>query len=465
MADRRNLKEGSVEGHLAQLGLPMVAGIVAVMSVSLADTYFLSRLGTVPLAAVGFAFPVTLAIMSFGIGLGAGTASVVSRTLGGGNRDDARRLATDALLLALTLAAVFVAVGLLLVRPLFALLGAEGAVLDQVVAYMRIWIFGLPFLVVPMAANQVIRANGDARIPGATMIIAALINFALDPALIFGWWIFPRLEIEGAAWATVAARMATFCIALSVVAFKEKMLSFARPAAAELARSWRRVAAIALPAAAGNMVNPLGITVVTGILAVYGAETVAAFGVGAKVMHFVNIPMLALSAAIGPLAGQNWGAAKRKRVQRALRSAFVFCLGWASFAAAVFWLWGDAVAGWFASERSVAAIVQDYFAIVPLTTAGYGVTIIAAAAFNALGMPLKGLAAYLMRVALLYVPFTWAASLVVERLGAFYAIGAANAISGVAIAGAVFWWFARRGESGAAPRPDRYDEEAMGAQI
>ena len=439
----RDLSTGPVTRSLAGLAGPMTLGILAGMSVSLVDTYFLGRLGTEELAAISFAFPVVFTVTSLGIGLGAGAASVVSRAIGHGDREEVRRLSTDSIALAFILVAVLAGLGIATARPLFALIGAEGAVLEHVVGYMRIWYVGMIFLVVPMVANNILRAGGDAVVPTAIMVAVAVINLALDPLLIFGLWGLPRLEVEGAAWASLIARAATAVISLGVLIGRERLIAFAVPPMAALAASWRRVLFVGLPAAFGNAVNPLGIAVVTAIVATYGTSSVAALGVATRVEAFAAIPMLALSAAIGPVSGQSWGAGRRERVPRALRVAFVFCLGWSAAIAGAFWLAGPAIAGVFTDDPAIVAEAAIYLRIVSLTLAGYGATVIAAGAYNALGKPMTALAYNLLRTVALLVPGAWAASHLGGPPVVFAAIAAANVAAGLLIARHALAWLAR----------------------
>ena len=440
MRTDRDLTEGPVRGHLARLGLPMVFGIVGVLSISLADAYFLGRLGTGPLAAISYTFPVVLTLQSLGIGLSAGAASVASRAIGAGEGDRARRLATDAVVLAVLATLVLTALGLLLVRPVFAALGAEGAVLDDVAAYMRIWFFGLPFLVVPMVANGLIRANGDGVAPSAIMVTAALLNLALDPLLIFGAGPFPRLEIEGAAWASLLSRVVTFGLALGVLVFRERLLTARLPRLTELLSSWGEVLRVGAPAALSTSVNPLAITLVTGLLSRFGDETVASFGVATRIESLACVPMLALSAAIGPVAGQNWGKGQKGRVRAALAESFAFSGLWAVLLGLVFWLGGDVIAGFFTDDPGVASGVRRYLLVVAISLAGYGVVVTASAAFNATGRAVQGLGMTSLRSLALYAPLAFLGVLTGAPIWAYAGIAAANAISGALVA----WWALRR---------------------
>jgi putative MATE family efflux protein len=443
MADRRDLTQGSVRAQLVRLASPLSIGIVAMFSATIVDAYFLGRLGTQPLAAISYAFPVAFAVMSLAIGLAAGTGSVLSRAIGKGDRSRIVSLTTHSLVLALILGGVVAFVGTATIRPLFTLIGAEGGVLDDIVTYMRIWYLALPLLVLAQVAASILRANGDALVPSALMIATAAINIALAPILIFGGFGIEGMGIEGAAWAGFASRVVMPLVIIPVLLFRDRLINLKRTSWDEVFSSWREIARIGGAAALGNAINPFSISVVTAIVAVYGDQVVAGFGVAGRLESFAVIPMLALSGSIGPVAGQNWGARKFERVREAIRFAFIICVSWSVLAAAVFWF----AAEWFASQFSDSPIVSEeaayYLWIVPITFAGYGITIVAAGAFNALGRPMLGLGLYLVRSLVFYVPLALVATTLFDTTGVYVGIAIANVSAGGVILWLTFRWLDR----------------------
>lgn len=450
MSKNRDLTRGPVWAKLLRLAGPMVFGIVAVMSVALVDTYFVSQLGTDPLAALSFAFPVMLSITSLAIGLGAGTASLVSRAIGRGDRGEAERVTTDSLVLSMLLVVIMSVIGFVTTRPLFGLLGAEGDILILIDRYMRIWYLSMPFLVIPMVANGVIRSVGDAFWPSLMMIASAILNVILTPIFIFGWGPVPGFDIEGAAISTAIARVFTFAFALYLVIHRERLVDFAMPAMDHLMASCRRIIRIGGPAAIGNMTNPIGVTIVTAFVAWFGDTAVAGFGVASRIESMAVIPMLALSSAIGPVTGQNWGGGKRTRIISALQWSYGVCLGWSLILAAVFWLFARPLAAAFSPEQAVQEDAVRYLQVVPISLWGYGVTIVAAGCFNALGRSVTGLGIYLVRTALLYIPASWVAASLLDLHDVFTAIAISNALAGVTIAAFTLWWLSSPGARSAA---------------
>ena len=432
------LTVGPVRAHLVSMTVPMVWGILAVIGFNLVDTYFVAQLGTDALAAISFTFPVVFVLGSVALGLGAGTASVVARAIGAGDRARVQRLATDALVLAVVIVAVLVVVGLLTIDPLFTAMGASPAVLPLIHDYMAIWYLGMVFLVVPMVGNAIIRATGDTRFPSYVMMTAAGVNVVLDPILIFGWFGMPRLEIEGAAIATVIARAVTLVAAVAVLHYRERLLTARLPSLAMLLDSWREVLVVGLPAAGSNVVLPVTAGIVTGVMAGFGPEAVAAFGVAGRVEAFALIPLMALSSVMSPFTGQNWGARQPERVREGVVLAFAFCAAWgvgsALFLAAV----GPVIVPLFDDDPTVIALASAYLWIVPVSYAGHGAIMVAAAAFNGLRRPLPGTVINVGRSLLLFVPLAF----LLAPLGPLWVFAAAMA-SNVA-GGIAAWLWTRR---------------------
>ena len=223
------LIQGPVVRTLTSLAVPMMGGIFSVVAFNLADTYFVARLGTKELAAMSFTFPVTMILFGIAFGLMSGTTTIVSQAIGRGEPEGVRRIASDSLVLSFLVVLASASLGILTIRPLFYLLGASDEVMPLIEDYMTIWYLGIVFLIIPMVSNAAIRATGDTRAPALIMMLATGLNVVLDPILIFGWFGFPRMELEGAALATVIARACTMVASLAILHFREGMLDFKPP--------------------------------------------------------------------------------------------------------------------------------------------------------------------------------------------------------------------------------------------
>ncbi|NET05734.1 MAG: MATE family efflux transporter [Symploca sp. SIO2B6] len=433
---KQKLTEGKVGFQLIRLTLPMVWGVFAVIAFNLADTYFVSHLGTNELAAMSFTFPIVMVLGSVSMGLGTGASSVIARAIGEGDRYKVQRLTTSSLTLSLLVVGIFVLIGLASIDPLFKLLGAGFEVLPLIRDYMTIWYLGVICLVVPMVGNSAIRASGNTGVPSIIMTIAAAVNIALDPLLIFGWGIIPPLGLKGAALATVISRATTLITSLMVLHFRERMILWSLPKLREVWGCWKTVLHVGLPAAGTNMITPISIGFITSLMASYGSEAVAGFGIASRVESFALIAVMALSASIGPFVGQNWGAKKYGRVNRALRYSFLFCLVWGILMALILSLAGSELASIFNSNPEVVAITAKYLMIVPISYAASGFILVSSSTFNALGTPLPSVVMTLTRMFFLYIPMAYLGSWLFKVNGVF----AAASLSSLAVGIGAFFW-------------------------
>ena len=430
------LTEGKVSLQLVKLTLPMIWGSFTVIAFNLADTYFVSQLGTAELAAMTFTFPVVLLLGNLAMGLGIGVSSVVSRAVGEGESALVKRLTMASLTLSLVVVGVFALIGLGTIEPLFTLLGVKPEILPLVREYMQIWYLGMVFLVVPMVGNSVIRAAGDAQTPSLIMTMAAFLNILLDPLLIFGWGPFPALELQGAALATVIARAMTLAASLLVLGLRERLLLYYLPPLQEAREHWGRILRIGFPAALTRAIVPLSMGFVTSIVATYGPAAIAGFGIALRVESFALIVPMALPASIGPFVGQNWGARRYDRIRQALKLSFGFSLVFGGLLAIALSLSADRIAAIFNRDPAVIAVVTIYLIIAPLGYGAAAVLFTASSVSNALGRPLPAVVMSLVQMLVFYVPLAYLGSWLLGLRGIFIAACLSNLIVGL---GALIW--------------------------
>jgi len=470
----RDLTQGPVGRRILALTGPMSVGMIGMVVFNLVDTWFVGRLGTDALAAMSFTFPVVLLQGSISMGLGLGTAATVSRALGRGDHDEARRLTTDSLLLSVLVVVLFVVLGLSTLDPLFRSMGAEGERLELVKHYMRIWYFGVPVVVIPMIGNNAIRAAGNTVFPSIVMLTAIAVNIVLDPLLIFGVGPFPRMGIRGAAWATIASRSVTMLLSLWILRTRFGLLDIRVTRGAALVRSWTEILRIGLPAAVTQTILPLSMGVVTRFVSSYGSPAVAAFGVGSRVEMLVLSPIRALSAVLVPFVGQNLGARRIDRIRSGLRYGFRFSLALGFVAFLVLLAAGRRIGGFFDPNPDVVRIAGMYLTVVSAGYGLHGMQLISANAFSALGRPYHAAALNLLRMFGLYVPLAalgsrWLGLWGIFGAAAFSAL-AAGALGSrwvmAAVSDAVLSRQAQEGAEGHERHPDaddRQDEHEDGA--
>ena len=425
------LTQGPVGRHLINMTVPMLLGITTLMAQSFIDTYFLGRVGDRALAAYSFGFPILMIVTSIAIGLGAGTSSVVARAIGSDDHLRAKRLATDSMILSFLITGVVAAVGMLTINPLFRAIGAPEDMLPMIHSFMMILYSAVPFIVLGMVGTASMRATGDTRLPSKLMIGAAILNVILDPIFIFGLGPIPALGLNGAAIAGLISRGSFFLATLYFLAYQLDLVGFSKPDPVEMRRSWRDILHVGLPAAGTNAIVPIGLTLITAMIADFGPKAVAGFGVASRVESLVLVLYYALSAIIGPFVGQNLSAGKEDRIQASLRLCAGFCIASGLFIAGGLALASGFLPTLFSESPEVIHVAKTFLWIAPISYGAYGIVMVVNAAFNGLGNPMPGVMISVTRILVLYVPLAFAGRALFGVAGIFGAYAIANILSGV----------------------------------
>ena len=427
---RAKLTEGSVGRHLFNMTLPMLLGITTMMAQAFIDTWFLGQVGDRALAAYSFGFPILMIVTSVAIGLGAGTSSVVARALGADDHARARRLSTDSLILSMIIAVVCAVIGVLTIDPLFKALGAPDDMLPLIRPFMMILYAAVPFIMLGMVGTASMRATGDTMLPGKLMIAAAILNVVLDPIFIFGLGPVPAMGLNGAAIAGLLSRGVFFVVGTWYLRYRLDLVTFSKPDATEMRESWRDVLHVGLPAAGTNVIVPMGLALVTAMIADFGPKAVAGFGVASRVESLVLVPYYALSAIIGPFVGQNLSALREDRIQESLRLCAIFCIASGLVCAGGLALASGFLPTLFSDSPEVINVTKTFLWIAPISYGTYGVVMFVNASFNGLGKPMPGVAVSVLRISLLYILLAIIGKALFGIIGIFAAYALANLLSG-----------------------------------
>lgn len=404
---KTNLNDGPVRRQLLRVSAPMSVGIFSVLAIGLADAFFLARAGDAALAAVGFVYPVIVAVSAFSVGLSAGANTTLSQARGAETDDRAvGALAFHACTLGLG-AGLCIALALWLSSPLlFGMLGAREAVLNNVLAYLPFWAASFPILVLTMILNAAFRAAGDGLTPASIMVFTAVLNIGLNPVLIFGFGPIPELGMGGAGLGTLIARSVAVLLA-ATLAFRWEMICIGSEPWRGLRASAYKIVGTALPAAASRAINPVGLAAVTAAVATLGDTAVAGFGAASRVQAIALVPFFALAAGLGPVVGQAWGAKDKSRARAAMRSGALFCFGYGAVIGTGLVFGADWLAQAMTAGNASADYTANYLRFVGFTLAGYGLAVAANAAMTGRSRAGWAMGLSLARIGVVYIPSAW----------------------------------------------------------
>ncbi|MFC2970263.1 MATE family efflux transporter [Acidimangrovimonas pyrenivorans] len=382
-APRARFLEGNLFRHISVMALTASTGLIAVFAVDFVDILFISMLGRAELtAALGYAAAILFFTTSFGIGMAIAASALVARALGAGEHELARQRASSVLIHGAVFGSVFAALVWANLSTLMGWLGASGATHDKAVEYLSIIVPSLPFLLTGMAGGAVLRSHGDPRRAMFAQVSGAVVNAALDPIFIFGL----GMDVRGAALSSFVARVVMAGVAIWNI--RRHHDGLARPAPALVVQDLKPVLAIAAPAILTQLATPVGQAYVTRAMAAYGAEAVAGMAIVMRTAPMAFAVLFALSGAIGPIIGQNYGARIGHRVARAFRDGLLFAALYTVFVSALLFLIRAPLADLFQAEGLSRTIV--YLFCGPLSLAFYfnGMIFVSNAACNNLGRPL-----------------------------------------------------------------------------
>ena len=353
----------SLGGTIARVALPAVASSVLMTLFSSVDAFWVgTRIGADGLAAVSTSLFWIWLIVALGEMVGIGLTAVAARRHGQGRRAEATRVAGDALLFALAIGAVVAALGLLSIDWLFALMRTPPHVTALGHRYLATYLLGTPLIFGFLAVDAAFRASGDTRTPFVILAISVAVTLVLDPVLILGAWGAPRLGIAGAAIATVLTRGGAFLLAF-VIARRRGLLTFGVP-------RWENVAAVSrvgLPTAVTGMVFSLIYVGVTRTATRFGTPALAAIGIGHRVESWLYMVGVGFGAATAAVVGQNLGAGRSDRAERAGWISVGLCSALGVVACVAELLWPEALAGLFTHEPAVIAEGARYLRIAAIS--------------------------------------------------------------------------------------------------
>lgn len=427
----KNLIEGNIKKQLFNLAWPMLFGMMGIVIFNLVDTYFVGKLGVQQLAAMSFSFPIVMFINSLSQGIGIGTSSLISRNIIATSRQNVKMMASRAILFGVIVVIIFAIVGILTIRPIFSALGAKQDILKYISDYMKIWYLGVPFVVIPMIGNNIVRATGDTFTPGMLMVSSGVVNVILDPLLIFGYGPFPEMGIKGAALATVIARSTSLVFILFVLVKREKLLTLYFGRLKNIFSTWKDIMHIAAPASLGMLITPISIGFITKIIAGFGKEAVAAFGVASRIEMFVLMVVASLGSVLIIFIGQNISKQKYQRILKSLNYSLKFSIIWGVLVFVILLFFGQAIASIFTDNLVVVEITKKYFYIVGASYGFQGLVMLSTASYNGINKPYPSAIFSIIRMLVLYVPLAWVGSKIFDINGVFGAGFIANIVIGV----------------------------------
>lgn len=314
----KQMVETPVEKLIPRLAVPTIISMLVTSIYNMADTFFVSQIGTSASGAVGIMFSAMAMIQAVGFTLGMGSGNYISRSLGNRDDDTASRSLATAFFTAVMIGVVFALFGLLFSEPLVYFLGATDTIAPYAKEYAKYILFAAPFMLTSFVMNNVLRAQGNAVLAMIGITSGGILNMILDPILIFGF----NMGIAGAAIATMVSQMVSFLILFYQCNFQKGSIRIQISKFTPTGKMYGEILHAGLPSFCRQGLASVATVVLNYAAGPYGDAAIAAMSIVSRFMMFINSSLIGFGQAFQPVCGFNFGA---KRYDRVLQ-AFRFCV-------------------------------------------------------------------------------------------------------------------------------------------
>mgnify|MGYP000955003414 CR=1 FL=1 len=387
---------------LLNLSLPATVGMLVNALYNVVDTIFIGRgVGSQGIGGLAIAFPIQIIILAFALTIGVGAASAVSRSLGANEREKANKAAGNAFLGIIILSSAFSIFGLLFVDPLLRIFGATETLLPYARDYISVIFLGSVFYSFAVAANNLIRAEGNAKTAMFSMIIGTGLNIILDPIFIYPL----EMGIKGAAWATIISQFCSFIYVL-VYLYSGKSVLRVKFQHLKLEREiLREIFSVGSASFVRQISGSIVAMVLNNSLKFYGGDLyISILGIVNKVIAFLSMPVFGVVQGMQPIAGFNYGAGKVDRIRETVKLSLITTIALASSSWLICEIFAPQVVSIFTDDGEIitkgSSVMRVAIAMIPVIV----IQVVGAGLFQALGKAFPSLLLSMLRQVLLFIP-------------------------------------------------------------
>ncbi|QMU99248.1 MATE family efflux transporter [Borrelia sp. A-FGy1] len=309
---------GNIYKVIFVVGLPLVITNIIQIFYELTDMFYVGKLGTLYVSALSLIWPINFFIVSLGMGMGIGSISLIARNFGEGNYKKTARYSGQLLILSFFLSMLVVVLAFIFIDPILDYIGATGDLKNHAREYFSVAIYGIPVMFLSMSIMFVLNAIGSTVISMMMILIANIINFILDPILIFTF----NLGIAGAAWATLFSKLITIVSYLIMAFCFNKCLKIYIKDLIPNLNYLFQILKCGIPASLSQAMVSFSFIIFNSFIVTIGTDFLAAYGISNMIDTFLFLPAMAFSSALASIIGQNLGINKVKRAIETLHKGF-----------------------------------------------------------------------------------------------------------------------------------------------
>ena len=324
---KRDLTKAPITKSLVVIAVPITLANILHLAYTLIDTFWVGRLGANAVAAVSMSFPILFLLLSFGMGMAMAGTILVAQYKGKGGVNNINYISAQMFSMIIVFSLVLSVLGYFVSEPILKAMGATPEILPDAVNYLQILFAGLIFSFLFFVFGSLMRGIGNVISPMIIMLGTVILNAFLDPAFIMGWGPIPALGVSGAAVVTIITQGLAGVIGL-IILFGGKHGIKLRPKnfSPDFQLIWK-IIKLGFPSSIEQAVRAIGMSVMFYIVAKFGADIIAAYGIGTRILSFAIIPSVGLAMATSTIAGQNIGAGQVEKAEKVTWISSAICFG------------------------------------------------------------------------------------------------------------------------------------------
>lgn len=398
---------------ILSMSLPTMFSMIIQAMYNIVDSVFVSSLGQDALTALSLAYPLQLMTISVAVGTGVGINSFISRRLGEKNQELANNGAANGIFISIISWLVFLLVGIFLTVPFFKLFNPTPGVMKYGVDYTSIILIFSVGVMVEIAIEKVLQATGNMIFPMIFQLIGAVTNIVLDPLFIFGIGPFPRMEVAGAAIATVIGQILAMLFAIYIFFFKKHAVQVHVRNFKPSLKIIKNIYAVGFPSIIMQSISSVLVVGLNAILMGFSEAAVSVHGIYYKMQSFVFMPVFGLNQGLMPIMGYNFGAKNKDRLHSAIRygciiAAFIMLCG-----TVIFWVFPAQILSLFNANDDILNMGIKAMRFISLSFLPAAIDIIFSTTFQAVGKGFSSMILSLLRQLVFILP----AALVLSNFG------------------------------------------------
>jgi len=426
----QDFTEGRLSRAILLLSIPAVLEMIMESIFVIADIFFVSKLGADAVATVGITESLITIVYAISLGLATATTSMVSRRIGEKNPEKAAKTAFQAILTGIIVSVIIGVPGAIYSERLLEAMGASSVITGQLSGYTRIMLGGNVVIMLLFIINAIFRSAGDAAVAMRVLWLGNLLNIILDPCLIFGLGPFPEMGVAGAAVATTTGRGIAVIYQLWLLFYGKKRIQLSLSDLTVNVKIMTRLIRLSMGTIGQNLIGTTSWIALVRIISVFGSEVVAGYTIAIRIVSFVLLPSWGISNAASTLVGQNLGAGKPERAERA-----VMATGWVNMillgvVGLILVLFPSYFISFFITDKVVLEAGAECLRIVSIGFIAYGFGMVLVNSFNGAGDTTTPLKINIFAFWLIEIPLAWILSIKsgMNEQGVFTAIVIAESI-------------------------------------